>query len=195
MLGQAAVLLMELGNITQNTTKWTKGTDNTVSQLADRGRQLKRWREDIKAAKYNPIESRDANERYFNQRANLKADDLQIGNLVSVHETMIELSDGSQLDARWGKPSYVTEIAQSLGTYQLAELDRVELMGQIDGDQLKKCFTHNESVHSTHDISMPSTTQRETSGKFESFESEAVVGRICIEGRWMYLVKWTDWEK
>ena len=46
-------------------------------------------------------ESRDANKRYFDQAANLRSEDLQIGYLALVNETKIEQSHGAKLDARW----------------------------------------------------------------------------------------------
>ena len=47
------------------------------------------------------MESRDANELYFNQAANLRAGDLEIGYLALVHKTKIEQSHSATLDARW----------------------------------------------------------------------------------------------
>jgi hypothetical protein len=52
-----------------------------------------------------------------------------------------------------------------------------------------------KAVHGTREISTPRATQEEESDEFEEFEEEAVAGRKYIEGRWMYLVKWKDWEK
>jgi hypothetical protein len=82
-----------------------------------------------------------------------------------------------------------------LGTYRLAELDGAELAGWIDGSRLKKFFTRNAGVHGTREISTPSTAQEEELEEFEEFEVESVAGRKYIEGRWMYLIKWKDWEK
>jgi hypothetical protein len=82
-----------------------------------------------------------------------------------------------------------------LGIYRLAELDGAALAGWIDGSRLKKFFTRNEGVHSTREISTPSTAEEEESEEFKEFKEEAVAGRKYIEGRWMYLIKWKDWEK
>jgi len=86
-----------------------------------------------------------------------------------VHETKIEQSHGAQLDARWRVPDRVTDIAQSFGTYVLAELDWAQLAGCIDGSGLKMMFTRNEDIHGTREISSPSTTQEEESEEFEEF--------------------------
>jgi len=142
----------------------------------------------------NLKESRDANKRHFDHAANLCAADLQIGDLAPVHNSKIEQSHGDKLDARWRGPYRVKEIVHSLGTYRLAELDVAELAGWIDGSRLKKFFTLNERVHRTREISTASTTQEEVSEEFEEFEVEALAGRKYIAGRWMYLVKWKDWE-
>jgi len=195
MFGQHAVLPIELENSTWNTANWIQGIDNTASLIAARARQLERRREDIDVAIQNLKESRDANKRYLDQAANLRAEDLQIGDLALMHETKIEQSHGAKLDASWRGPYRVPEIAQSLGTYRLTELDGAELAGWMDGSQLKKVFTRNEGVHGPREISRPSTTQEEESEEFEEFKVEAVAGRKYIEGRWMYLIKWKDWEK
>jgi hypothetical protein len=195
MFGQDAVLPIELENLTCNTANWIQGIDDMASLIAARARQLERRPEDIDVAIQNLKESRDANKRYFDQAANLRAEDLQIGDLALVHETKIEQSHRAKLDARWRGPYRVTEIAQSLATYRLAELDWAELVGWIDGSRLKKFFTRNEGVHGTREISTPSSAQAKESEEFEEFEVEAVAGRKSIEGRWMYLIKWKDWEK
>ena len=181
MFGQDAVLPIELENLTWNTANWIQGIDDTASLIAARARQLERRREDIDVAIQNLKESGDANKRYFDQAANLRAEDLQIGDLALVHETKIEQSHGAKLDARWRGPYRVTEIAQSLGTYRLSELDGAELAGWIDGSRLKKFFTRNEVVDSTREISTPSTAEEEKSEEFEEFEVEAVAGRKYIE--------------
>jgi hypothetical protein len=101
MFGQDAVLPIELENLTWNNANWIQGIDDTASLIAARARQLERRREDIDVAIQNLKESRDANKRYFDQAANLRAEDLQIGDLALVHETKIEQSHGAKLDARW----------------------------------------------------------------------------------------------
>jgi len=132
MFGQDAVLPIELDNLTSNTANWIQGIDDTASLIAARARHLERRREDIDVARHNLQESRDANKRYYDQAVNLRAEDLQIGTLALLPETKIEQSQGAKLDPRWRGPYRVTENAQSLGTYRLAELDGAELAGWID---------------------------------------------------------------
>ena len=50
---------------------------------------------------HNPKELRDANKRYFYQRANFRAGDLHVGEVALVYETEIEQSHGPKLDAMW----------------------------------------------------------------------------------------------
>jgi hypothetical protein len=161
MFGQDAVLPIELENLTLNTANWIQGIDDKASLIVARASQLDRRREDIDVARQNLKESRDANKRYFNQAANLRAEDPQIGDLALMHGPKIEQSHGTKLDARWRGPYQVTEIAQSLGTYRFGELDGAELAGWIDGSRLKKFFTRNEGVHNTREITTPSTAQEE----------------------------------
>ena len=123
VIGQDAVLPIELKNLTCNTANWTPGIGDTASLLAARATQLERRREDINAAIHHLTESRDANKCYVDQAANLRAEDLEIGDLVLVHEFQMEQSPCCKLDHRWRGPDPVTEISQSLGTYWLADLD------------------------------------------------------------------------
>jgi hypothetical protein len=125
---------------------------------------------------------RDVNKRYFNQAANLVAEDLQIGDLALMNKTKREQSQRPKLDARWRGPYGVTEITQSLGTDELAELDTAELTGWIGGSRLKMFLTCNVAVRSTQQIDMPSTAQEEESEELEEFEGEEVAGRKYIEG-------------
>jgi len=195
VFAQDAVLPIQPENLVWNTPNWIHGIDDTASLIAAKARQLEQWREDIDAAIQNLMESRDANKCYFNQAGNLRAQDIQFGNLALVHESKVEQSHGTKLDARWRGPYRVTEIAQSLGTYRLIELDGAELAGWIDGSQLKMFFTRNEGVHGAREIGTAGTTQEEESEEFEEFEVEAVAGQKCIEGTWMCRIQWKDWEK
>jgi len=121
--------------------------------------------------------SRDANNCYFYHAAKLPTEDVQIGDLALMHKTKIEQSHCTMLDPSWRGPYRVTAIAQSLGTYCLAELDGAELTGWIDGSGLKKIITRKEEVHTARKISMPNTTQEGDSELFEEFEVETVAGR------------------
>jgi len=119
--------------------------------------QLERLREDIDVAIQNLDELRDANTGYSGPAANLCGEDLQISDLALVHETKIEQSHGAKLDARWRGPYRVTDIAQSLGTDQLAELDGAEREGWIDGSRLNEFFTCHEGVNGGRELSSPDT--------------------------------------
>jgi len=135
------------------------------------------------------------NKWYLDQAANLQADDLQIGDLALVHVTRIEQSHGTKLDAWWRERCRVTEIAQSLGTYRLSELDGAELAGWIHGCRLKRFFTHKEGVHGAPEIGTPIPAQEEELEELGEFEVDTVVGQKYIKGWRMYLVKWEHWEK
>jgi len=195
MFGQDAVLPTLMENLTWNTTNWIQGIDDTASLITTRARLLEGWSKDIDVAIQNLKESRDANKHYFDEAADLHTEDRQMSDFALMYETKIEQSHSAKLDARWQGPYWITDIAQNLGTYQLAELDGAELMGWIDGCRRKKLLTRNESVHGTQEIKMPSTTQEKESEEFKEFKVEAVAGSNYIERRWMYLVKLKDWHK
>jgi hypothetical protein len=102
MFGQDAVLPIELKNLTWNTAHW-KDVNDTTSLLAARARQWERQREDIDAAVHRLKESQDANKLCFDQAARLKAEELQVNNLVLLHETETKQSQGFKLDAKWSE--------------------------------------------------------------------------------------------
>jgi len=77
MYGPDVVLVIELESLTWNTANWTQGIDNTVPLRGARvGQLLKQRQEDIDAEIQILHESRDANNHYFDQAANLRAEDL-----------------------------------------------------------------------------------------------------------------------
>jgi len=104
MFGQDAVLPIQLEKFTWNTAHWMQGIDDKASLIAARGRQLERQREDIDVAIQHLNESRDANNHYFEQAANIRAEDLQIGDLALVQQTKIEQPHGAKQDAWWRGP-------------------------------------------------------------------------------------------
>jgi hypothetical protein len=95
-----AVHLIELENVTLNTASGLQGIDNTPSLIAAGARQLERRREDIDVAMQNLKVSRNANNHCFNQAANLRTEDPQIGNSALVHETKRKQCHDANLDAR-----------------------------------------------------------------------------------------------
>jgi len=171
------------------------GNDDTASRIAATAWQLEWRQEDIDAATHNQEESRDAKKQYFDQAAILWSDDLHIGNLALIHNTKIEQSHCTTLDARWYCPYRVTEIVQSLGTYPVAEQNGAELEGCIDGSRLEKFVTRHEDVNGTEEGSPPRTAQVKELEEVEVFELQAVAGRKYMEGQWMNEVTWKDWEK
>jgi len=160
--------------------------NDTALLRAARARQLERQRKDTDAAIQHRKKSWDANKHYFDLAANLQAEGLEIGDLALVHETKIVQSHGVNLDARLQGPYWVTEVAQSLETYQLPAQDRAELTSWINGSRLQNDFTRNKGVHSSRDICSPNTTQDDKSDEFKEFKADAVAGWKYIEGRWIY---------
>jgi hypothetical protein len=67
-------------------------------------------------------EMRYANKQYTDQTAYLQAEDLHVSELAIVHETRIDQSLSSILDAMWRTPYRVIDSTQMLGTYQPPQL-------------------------------------------------------------------------
>ena len=131
MFGQDAVLPVELDNLTWNTTHWQE-IEDTFSLLAARARQLERQQEDIGRAVGRLQESREANKRYFDETEKLRVEEVQLGNLVLMHETQIEQMHSAKLDARWRGRYHIAERAEKLRMYKLEELDDTPLTGWTD---------------------------------------------------------------
>jgi len=186
MFAQDALLPIERENIPMNTNNQIQGIEDTAWRIAAKARQLERWREQNDATKHGLKQSRYANRCYFEQAANIHAQDIQIGHFALVNETKIEQSHSAKQDALWRGPYQVTEIAPSLGTYRLAQVDAADLAGWMDGSPLMKFFTRNEGVHGTGAIAMPNTIQEEESDELKEFEVEAVASWKQIDGRWLY---------
>jgi len=90
MFGHDAVLTIELENFKCNAANQTPEIDDTASLFPATARQLEGQQEDLDVAIQNLLESRGANKRCFDQAANLRAEDLQRGDLALMHETLIE---------------------------------------------------------------------------------------------------------
>lgn len=123
---------------------------------------------------------RDGNQHYFEQVPSLQDTDLQIGDFALVHETKIVKSYGTKLNVRERRPYRVTEIALSIGTYQISEHTGAELGGRTDGSQVKKFCPHKDGVYGTGGIGTFNTIREEALeglDKLEEFDGEAVAGR------------------
>jgi len=111
------VLWKELENITPNTATYTQGIENIVTPLAARAMELEWWRDNIHATMQDPKELSHAKNCYINPVANLRAGDLQIGNLALAHEIKMEQFHTTTLDGWWWGPYHTSDFAQTLGTY------------------------------------------------------------------------------
>jgi hypothetical protein len=120
------------------------------------------------------MEFRDTTKWYFENAPNLQAEDLKIGHFALLNKIKIEQSPSSKSDARWSGHYRVTTIAQSFGTYGLAELGGAQLVGWMDDRQLEKVINRHKAVHGTRQISKPSTTQEELLEECGEYEVHSV---------------------
>jgi len=195
MFSQDAVLLIELENLTWSIANWTQAINNGVSLQAARASNLAQWWEALHTAIHSLKEWRDARQHCVVRAAKLQANDLYISNLALILETVIEQSHGTELDACWWRRRWVSGIAQSFGTYHLAEQNGAVLGGCIHGNQHMWLCTRIEGAHVARDTNMPDATQDEVWEKLEQFQVEEVAGKKYKHLWWMHFFKWKDWEK
>ena len=92
-------------------------------------------------ASINLKNNRLANKVLFDQSKRLRTttQELHIGDLVLLHNTVLQHSHFSKLDDEWRGPYRIREIPENSTFYCLEELDGVPLAASFAGNRLK-CF-------------------------------------------------------
>ena len=108
--------------------------------LAARARQLESKEEDIRQAQDTIQRCRQKTKVKFDKPHRRRKQVLKVGDMVLLHNTVLDKQWFRRLDNRWMGP-YVIRLARlDLGTYLVDELDGTELCGVYAGDRLKKLF-------------------------------------------------------
>src|SRR4030095_13441001 len=108
-------------------------------------------------ASRNLKNSRLSNKSDFDasKRMRTAAQELHVGDLVLLHNTVLQHSHSRKLDDKWRGPFRIREIPENSTFYRLEELDGTPLAASFAGNRLKRFFTraeldaHRAEIHDT----------------------------------------------
>jgi len=97
-------------------------------------------------ASTNLKNNRRGNKAQFDtvKRLRTTVQQLQVGDLVLLHNTILEHSHSHKLHDKWRGPYRIREIPENSTHYLLEELDGTPLAASFAGNRLKRFFTRNE---------------------------------------------------
>jgi len=78
---------------------------------------------------------------YFDKNRRERRQELRVGDLVLLYNSVLDKQWSQKLKNRWNGPYKIREIRQDRGTYLLSELDGTEMKGIYAGDRIKKFNT------------------------------------------------------
>ena len=178
VFGQDCVLLVELNAASWATINW-KNVRSREDLLAKRARQLERRTEDLEEAKTNLRKMRLQGKAYFDENRRERRQELRVGDLVLLYNSVLDKQGSQKLKNRWNGPYKIREICQDRGTYLLSELDGTEMKGIYAGDRIKKFYARygvedgGESESEAEDVEdMEDTEDTEDMEDMEDVEDE-----------------------
>ena len=134
--------------------------------LVARARQLERKEEDILTAQESIRRSRRKYKAQFDKVHRRRKEVLKVGDMVLLHNTVLDKEWSKKLDNRWLGPYLIREARLDVGTYLLSELDGAKLNGVYAGDRLKRFFQREG-------IELDEAENAAESGPEEEVEEEA----------------------
>ena len=149
----------------------------TAKLLAMRARQLQQRDEDLEEAVLHLRRSREHGKEEFNARKQLRSGELNIDDLVLLHDTKLRYQFSHKLDFRWLGPYRIADLVRDKGTYFLEKLNGVRLQGTFAGNRLK--FFH--TCRSTTAISSQGST---AAGSRERIENRSHKAQLHIPEGW-----------
>ena len=139
VFGQECVLPVELRAASQAVIAWEK-VRTLEDLLVAHARQLERKEEDILTARERIWYNRIKNKVLFDKGHCRRKEILKVGDLVLLHNTVLNKQWSKKLDNRWLGPYLIKEVWLDLGTYLWSELDGTGLNGVYAQYRLKKFF-------------------------------------------------------
>jgi len=116
VFGQDCVLPMELTAVSWATVNWNR-IKTRAELLAARARQLERKEEDVRKAQENIRKSRLRNKAYFDKNRCERVDQIEVGDLVLLYNSVLDKQWSQKLSNKWLGPYRIRQIAQDRGTY------------------------------------------------------------------------------
>ena len=100
-------------------------------------KQLQRRDKDLEEAVFHLRRSREQGKEEFDARKRLRSKELNIGDLMLLHDTKLRYQFSHKLDFRWLGPYRIAELVRDKGTYFLKELNGIRLSGTFAENRLK----------------------------------------------------------
>lgn len=140
LYGRDCLLPVELSVASWSMIDWEGEVSTREDLLVARMRQLDQRTLVEAAAAEELVRSRQANKAYFDQNKRLRTASLHVGNLVLLHNTILEHSHSRKLDDKWRGPYRIREVVEDSTFYRLEELDGTALAASFAGNRLKLFF-------------------------------------------------------
>ena len=152
-----------------------RGGRLTPERLADlkievRIQQLDERELDESIATEQLEKARRANKKYFDRkprRLRPEAQRLRVGDLVLLHNTVIDALHNVKLEDRWLGPYRIWEVSEA-GYYRIEELDGVQWKESVAGNRLKKFWVRRG--HGENDGEAEETQESEADSEFDEIE-------------------------
>jgi hypothetical protein len=145
LYGRDCLLPIDLSLPSWNMVDWDEVTDKE-SLIVARMHQLDQRNLHELQASTNLYNSRLSNKYYFDNTKHLRsaAQQLQVGDMVMLHNTIMQHSHSRKLDDNWRGPYRIREIPEDSTFYCIEELDGTPLAAPVTGNRLKRFFMRAE---------------------------------------------------
>jgi hypothetical protein len=144
LYGRDCLLPIDITLESWSVVDWEGEVTDRESLLIARMRQLDQRNLREAQASTNLENSRKANKAYFDSTKRLRSQPLQVGDLVLLHNSILQHSHSRKLDDKWRGPYRIREISDNSTFYHLEELDGTPLAATFAGNRLKKFFSRAE---------------------------------------------------
>src|SRR5579862_3314307 len=146
LYGRDCLLPIELSLESWSVVDWEGEITTREDLLTSRMRQLDQRNLHEAHAATNLRNSRLGNKAHFDSTKRLRSAEqqLHVGDLVLLHNTIIQHSHSRKLDDQWRGPYRIREVPENSTFYRLEELDGTLLAASFAGNRLKRFFTRPE---------------------------------------------------
>ena len=146
LYGRDCLLPIELSLESWSVVDWEGEITTREDLLTARMRQLDQRNIHEARAAINLKNSRLGDKAHFDSTKRLRtaAQQLHVGDLVLLHNTIIQHSHSCKLDDQWRRPYWIRKILEDSTFYRLEELYGTLLAASFAENRLKRFFTRSE---------------------------------------------------
>src|SRR5271154_5254608 len=180
LYGRDYLLPIDLNLPSWSIVDWEGEVTDRESLLLARIRQLDQRNLHEAQAAQNLRNSRLGNKADFDFMKRLRSTELQVGDLVLLHNTKLQHSHSDKLEDKWRGPYRIREIPEGSTFYRLEELDGVPLAASFAGNRLKRFFTRRELDLTREEVSAIIRVRNEGESE-ESGDKEEAQDGIEVE--------------